>query len=374
MAKRDYYEVLGVTKSASDDDLKKAYRKVALKYHPDRNPGDKKAEERFKEATEAYEVLSNAEKRVRYDRFGHAGVGQGSEGMGDPFSGFGSGGLGDVFDDIFGQFFGGSSRSGVSRRAQRGADLQYNLEITFEQAAFGHSAELDIPRLETCGQCGGLGARSAKDIEICGVCQGTGQQNIQQGFFSVATTCNRCHGEGKIISRPCLTCQGSTRVKKTKSLRINIPAGVDNGSRIKLSGEGEQGPQGGPAGDLHVVLQVQDHPIFERADSDLYCEVPISFSKAALGTEIEVPTLEGAARLKIPPGSQTHRVFRLRNKGIVHLRTNKRGDLHVRIVVETPTNLTSRQRDLLEEFEKISNEQSHPLHSKFVDKIKELFS
>ncbi len=374
MAKRDYYEVLGVSKSASDDDLKKAYRKVALRYHPDRNPGDKKAEEKFKEATEAYEVLSNAEKRTRYDRFGHAGVGQGSEGMGDPFSNFGSGGLGDVFDDIFGQFFGGSSRNSGSRRAQRGADLQYNLEVTFEQAAFGHSAELDIPRLETCGQCGGLGARSSKDIEICGVCQGTGQQSVQQGFFSVATACNRCHGEGKIIRRPCPACQGSTRITKTKTLRVNIPAGVDNGSRIKLTGEGEQGPHGGPAGDLHVVLQVRQHPIFERMESDLYCEVPISVSKAALGTEIEVPTLEGAARLKIPPGSQTHRVFRLRNKGIVHLRTNRRGDLHVRIVVETPTNLTSKQRELLEDFEKISNEQSHPLHTKFVDKIKELFS
>lgn len=373
MAKRDYYEVLGVSKSASDDELKKAYRKIALKYHPDRNPGDQSAEESFKEATEAYEVLSNSEKRSRYDRFGHAGVGQGTEGM-DPFSSFsGSGGLGDVFDDIFGQFFGGTSRGGRSR-TQRGSDLQYNLEISFEQAAFGHTLEIDVPRLETCGQCGGLGARSSKDIEMCGVCQGSGQQRVQQGFFSVATTCNRCRGEGKIIRQPCPTCQGSTRVKKTKQLRVNIPAGVDNGSRIKLTGEGEQGPNGGLSGDLYVMLQVQDHPIFERVDNDICCEVPISFSQVALGTEIEVPTLEGAARLKIPAGSQTNKVFRLRNKGIAHLRGNKRGDLHVRIIVETPTNLNARQRELLEEFERLSNERSHPLHTKFVNKIKELFS
>lgn len=374
MAKRDYYEILGVSKSASEDELKKAYRKIALKYHPDRNPGDQKAEDSFKEATEAYEVLSNSEKRARYDRFGHAGVGQGGEGM-DPFSNFsGSGGLGDVFDDIFGQFFGGASRGGGRSKAQRGSDLQYNLDISFEQAAFGHTVEIDVPRLETCGQCGGLGARSSQDIEMCGVCQGSGQQRVQQGFFSVATTCNRCRGEGKIIRNPCSTCQGQTRIQKTKQLRVNIPAGVDNGSRIKLSEEGEQGPHGGPAGDLYVMLQVQEHPIFERVENDIYCEVPISFSQVTLGAEIEVPTLEGAARLKIPAGSQTNKVFRLRNKGIAHLRGNRRGDLHVRIIVETPTNLSTRQRELLEEFEHLSNERSYPLHEKFVNKIKELFS
>ena len=374
MAKRDYYEVLGVSKSASDDALKKAYRKIALKYHPDRNPGDKKAEESFKEATEAYEVLSNSEKRSRYDRFGHAGVGQGAEGA-DPFSSFsGSGGLGDVFDDIFGQFFGGASRGSGRSKAQRGSDLQYNLEISFEEAAFGHTVEIDVPRLETCGKCGGLGARSSQDIEMCGVCQGSGQQRVQQGFFSVATTCNRCRGEGKIIRNPCPTCHGNTRVKKTKQLRVNIPAGVDNGSRIKLAEEGEQGPHGGPSGDLYVMLQVKEHPIFERVENDIYCEVPISFSEVTLGAEIEVPTLEGAARLKIPAGSQTNKVFRLRNKGIAYLRGNKRGDLHVRIIVETPTNLSTRQRELLEEFEHLSNEGSYPLHEKFVNKIKELFS
>ncbi|MBF0278233.1 MAG: molecular chaperone DnaJ [SAR324 cluster bacterium] len=373
MSKRDYYEILGVSKSVTGDDLKKAYRKVALQYHPDRNPDDKAAEEKFKEATEAYEVLSNEEKRSRYDRFGHAGVSQGAGG--DPFGGFsGSGGLGDVFDDIFGQFFGGSSQRGSRTRAQRGSDLQYNLEISFEEAAFGHTVELDIPRLETCGQCGGLGARSSSDIEMCGVCQGSGQQRVQQGFFSVATTCSRCRGEGKTIRNPCPSCNGSTRIKKTKRLRVNIPAGVDTGSRIKLSGEGEQGPNGGPAGDLYVVLHVKEHPVFKREENDIHCEVPISFSQVALGTEIEVPTLEGKARLKIPPGSQTHKVFRLRNKGIAHLRGNRRGDLHVKIIVETPANISSKQRELLEEFERLSNERSHPLHTKFMDKIKDLFT
>ncbi len=374
MSKRDYYEILGVSKSISGDELKTAYRKVALKYHPDRNPDNKEAEEKFKEATEAYEVLSNEEKRSRYDRFGHAGVSQGAVG-GDPFAGFsGSGGLGDVFDDIFGQFFGGSSQRGSRSQAPRGSDLQYNLEVSFEEAAFGHTVELDIPRLETCGQCGGLGARSSSDIEMCGVCQGTGQQRVQQGFFTVATTCSRCKGEGKIIRNPCPACNGSTRIKKTKRLRVNVPAGVDNGSRIKLSGEGEQGPNGGSAGDLYVVLHVKEHPIFEREDNDIYCEIPIGISQVALGTEIEVPTLEGKARLKIPQGSQTHQVFRLRNKGIAHLRGNRRGDLHVRIIVETPTNLTSGQRELLEEFERLSNERSNPLHTKFMNKIKDLFS
>lgn len=373
MAKRDYYDVLGVSNSVSSEDLKKAYRKVALKYHPDRNPGDKEAEEKFKEATEAYEVLSDDSKRSRYDRFGHAGVGQGSD-MGEGFGGFGAGGFGDVFNDIFGEFFGSSQRGGGRTSARRGSDLQYNLEILFEEAAFGHTTEIDIPRLETCGPCGGLGARSSKDIEVCNVCQGTGQQRVQQGFFSVATTCSNCRGEGRVIKHACPHCHGAGRVKKTKRIRVNIPAGVDNGSRIKLSGEGEHGTNGGPAGDLYIAISVKEHDIFERVDNDIYCEVPISFTQVALGTEIEVPTLEGKARLKIPAGSQTNKVFRLRNKGIAHLRGNRRGDLHVRIIVETPTNLTSKQRDLLLEFEKLSNEASHPLHTKFMNKLKGLFS
>ncbi len=375
MSQRDYYEVLGVDRSASADDLKKSYRKIALKFHPDRNPGDKEAEEKFKEATEAYEILSDQEKRSRYDRFGHAAFGQGAGGAGDQFGGFGAGGFSDLFDNIFGEFFGTGTGGRRGARANRGSDLQYTMEIEFEQAAFGHSTDIEIPRLETCGPCGGLGAMSSKDIEICPTCQGTGQQQVRQGFFSVSTTCSRCNGEGKIIRNPCNTCNGTTRVRKTKRLRVNIPAGVDTGSRIKFSGEGEHGTYGGTPGDLYVVIQVKDHPIFAREGDDLFCEIPISFPQSALGTEIEAPTLEGAARLKVPPGTQTHKVFRLRNKGIAHIRGGGRGDLHVRVVVETPASLTSRQRELLEEFESISsNDSSHPLRHKFLDKLKGLFS
>lgn len=379
MAKRDYYEILGVSKSVNQDDLKKAYRKIALKYHPDRNPGDKAAEEKFKEATEAYEVLSDAEKRSRYDRFGHA-----AEGMGEGFGGFGSGfggssGFGDIFGDIFGEFFGagagaGGGGRGSTRRGERGTDLQYNMEISFEEAAFGHTSEVDIPRMETCDMCGGLGAKSEKDIELCSSCHGSGQQRIQQGFFSVSTTCGQCGGRGRIIRNKCPKCHGRTRISNTRRIRVNIPAGVETGSRIKLSGEGEHGSNGGPPGDLYILLRVKAHPIFEREEADLFCEVPVSFAQAALGTDIEVPTLEGKARLKIPAGTQTHKIFRLRNQGIARLRGGGRGDLHVRIVIETPTNLTTRQRELLDEFEKISNENSHPLRDKFMNKIRNLFA
>ena len=373
MAKRDYYEVLGVPKSVTPDELKKAYRKIALKYHPDRNPGDKKAEDKFKEATEAYEVLGDAEKRARYDRFGHA-----AEGMGDPNAGFGAGGFGDIFGDIFSEFFGGGAAGGRGRRGsqrgERGSDLQYNMEVNFEEAAFGHTTEIEVPRLEACDSCGGLGARSEKDIEVCGGCQGTGQQRVQQGFFSVSTTCARCGGQGRVIRNPCPKCYGKTRITKTRRLRVNIPAGVDTGSRIKLSSEGEHGFNGGPPGDLYIVLHVKAHSIFEREGADLFCEVPISFTQAALGTEIDVPTLEGEARLKIPPATQTHKTFRMRNKGVAQIRGGGRGDLHVRVVVETPSNLTQRQQELLEEFESISREGTHPLRDKFLNKIKGIFT
>ncbi|MEL0327115.1 MAG: molecular chaperone DnaJ [Deltaproteobacteria bacterium] len=368
MAKRDYYEVLGVSQNVSPEDLKKAYRKVAMKYHPDRNPGDSDAELKFKEATEAYEVLSDSQKRSRYDQFGHA-----AEGMGEGFSGgFSGGGFSDIFGDLFGDLFGNTG--GQRSRGERGSDLQYNMEISFEEAAFGHSTEVDIPRMETCETCGGLGAKSESDIEVCRVCSGTGQQRIQQGFFSVATTCRSCGGQGKTVRNPCGACRGKKRVPKTRTIRINIPAGVDNNSRIKLSGEGEHGIDGGPPGDLYVVIRVKKHPIFERDGSDIYCEVPISFPQVALGTEIEVPTLEGKARLKIPAGTQSHKIFRLRNQGIVNLRGGNRGDLHVRIVVETPTNLSARQRELLEEMEHISDQDSHPLRDKFMNTIKGFFS
>ena len=369
MAKRDYYEVLGVSRDVSAEELKKAYRKVAMKYHPDRNPGDTEAELKFKEATEAYEVLGDPQKRERYDKFGHA-----AEGMGEGFGagGFGAGGFSDIFGDIFGDFFGNAG--GGRSRGERGADLQYNMEIAFEEAAFGHSTEIDIPRMETCPTCDGLGAKSEQDIEVCRVCGGSGQQRIQQGFFSVATTCRACGGMGKTIRNPCTTCRGKKRVPRTKTLRINIPAGVDTGSRIKLSGEGEHGIDGGPPGDLYVVLRIKEHPIFKREGADLYCEVPISFPHVALGTEIEVPTLEGKARLKVPAGTQSHKIFRLRNQGIQHLRGGGRGDLHVRIVVETPTNLTARQRELLEELEHLSDKESLPLRDKFLNTIKGFFS
>ena len=370
MAKRDYYEVLGVSRNSSADELKKAYRKVAMKYHPDRNPGDEAAEEKFKEASEAFEVLSDQEKRARYDQFGHA-----ADGMGDGMGGFGGGGAGfsDVFGDIFGEFFGGSGGRGGSR-GERGSDLQYNMEISFEDAAFGTSKEINVPRMETCDTCGGLGAHSEKDIEICGTCGGTGQQRVQQGFFSVATTCSRCSGRGKTIRNPCKTCHGKTRVSKTKRIRVNIHAGVSTGSRIKLTGEGEHGTNGGSTGDLYIMLRVQDHAMFEREGADLFCEEPISFAKAALGTELEVPTLEGKARLKIPAGTQSHKIFRLKNQGIAHLRGGGRGDLHVRVILETPTNLTSRQKELLEECEDCCEAESHPLQDKFINTIKSLFS
>jgi len=371
MAKRDYYDVLGVSRNVSADELKKAYRKVAMKHHPDRNQGDKIAEDKFKEASEAFEVLGDQEKRARYDQFGHAAEGMGS-GMGG-FGGAGGSGFGDVFGDIFSEFFSGSSGSSAGR-GERGSDLQYNMDISFDDAVFGSSKEIDVPRMETCDSCSGLGAESEKDIKICGLCGGTGQQRVQQGFFSVATTCSSCGGRGKTISNPCRTCHGRTRVSKTKRIRVNIPAGVATGSRIKLTGEGEHGANGGSSGDLYIVLRVKDHSLFERDGADIFCEVPINFSQATLGTDLEVPTLEGKARLKIPAGTQTHKIFRLKNQGIAHLRGGGRGDLHVRVVVETPTKLSGRQKELLKEFDYCSDGESNPIRDKFVESIKNLFS
>ena len=371
MAKRDYYEVLGVSRNASADELKKAYRKVAMKHHPDRNPGDKKAEEKFKEASEAFEVLGDKEKRSRYDQFGHA-----AEGMGSGMGGFGAAGgtgFGDVFGDIFSEFFNASGGSSTSR-GERGSDLQYNMEISFNDAVFGSSKEIDVPRMETCDACSGLGAESETDIKICGSCGGTGQKRVQQGFFSVATTCSSCGGRGKTISNPCRTCHGRTRVSKTKRIRVNIPAGVSTGSRIKLTEEGEHGANGGSSGDLYIVLSVEDHSLFERDGADIFCEVPISIAQATLGTDLEVPTLEGKARLKIPAGTQTHRIFRMKNQGIAHLRGGGRGDLHVRTVVETPTKLSTRQKELLKEFDDCCDVESNPIREKFVKSIKNLFS
>jgi molecular chaperone DnaJ len=376
LAKKDYYEILGVGRGAGEEEIKKAYRQLAMKYHPDRNPDNKEAEQSFKDATEAYAVLSDKQKRSQYDQFGHV------EGMGEPgtpgfdFGNFG--GFGDIFGDIFSDLFGGAGRPGGARRGpQRGSDLQYNMEITFEQAAFGYQTEVDIPRLETCAQCGGLGAKSSRDVEVCPVCQGTGQQRMQQGFFTVATTCQRCHGEGRVIRQPCPNCRGAGRVRQHKKLRVNIPAGVDTGARLKLNSEGEDGLNGGRKGDLYIAISVKPHPFFHREGPDLFCEVPIAMTTAALGGEIQVPTLEGKVELKIPAGTQNLRNFRLRGKGMPNLRGNARGDQYCRIIVEVPTNLSARQRELLDEFERLErgkNGRSHyPLIDKFTQKIRELF-
>jgi molecular chaperone DnaJ len=364
VAKRDYYEILGVSRTTGQDEIKKKYRKLALKYHPDRNPGDQAAEAAFKEASEAYEVLSDPHRRSQYDQFGHAAE---SMGGGNPFQGTG---FGDIFGDVFSEFFGGTSRR-TSQRGQQGADLTYNMDLTFEQAAFGYSTELVIPRMEVCDACGGSGAKSSKDIEVCPVCSGTGQQRIQQGFFSVATTCSQCRGSGKIVRTPCPRCNGRGRISVNKKLKVNIPAGINTGARVKLSGEGEAGINGGRRGNLYLIINVLEHPIFERDDYDIYCKIPISITQATLGSEIEIPTLERKAKLTIPPGTQNDRIFRLRNKGIARLHGGGLGDLYVRIIVEIPTNISRRQKELLEEFAAISKEDSTPMKKTFMDKLKD---
>jgi molecular chaperone DnaJ len=367
MAKRDYYEVLGVNRDASEEDVKKAYRKLAMQHHPDRNPDNPKAEEKFKEAKEAYEVLCDADKRAAYDRFGHQGV---EHGVG---MGAGAGGFADAFGDIFSEIFGGGrQRSNV----YRGADLRYNLEITLEEAARGTETKIRIPTLETCDACHGSGAKAGTEPVPCPTCHGQGQVRIQQGFFSLQQTCPRCGGSGKFIREPCVTCGGAGRVKRQKTLSVKIPAGVDEGDRIRLSGEGEAGVNGGPPGDLYVVIRLKAHAVFQREDNDLHCEMPISFSAAALGGEIEIPTLDGSAKIKIPPETQTGRVFRLRGKGIKGVRSQVHGDLLCHVVVETPVNLTARQRELLLELEAINQEESgrhDPRAKSWMERVKEFF-
>ena len=350
MSKRDYYEILGVARDASETDIKKSYRRVAMKFHPDRNPGDKTAEDKFKEANEAYEVLSDAQKRSAYDQFGHAAVDGSAGGQG---GGFGAGGasFSDIFGDVFGDIFGGGGGGRSRGGPQRGSDLRYTLEVDLEEAVKGTTAKIRVPTLVTCGECTGSGAQKGSSPVTCTTCAGVGQVRMQQGFFSVQQTCPNCRGKGKMIADPCGKCYGRGVVEETKTLSVKVPPGVDTGDRIRLAGEGEAGPDGGPAGDLYVQVSVREHPIFERDGKHLYCEVPISFVDAALGGELEVPTLEGRVKLKIPPETQTGKLFRLRDKGVSPVRGGGPGDLLCRTVVETPVNLTKRQKELLKELQ-----------------------
>jgi len=377
MAKRDYYEVLGVAKNATDEELKKAYRKLAMKYHPDRNPDSKEAEEKFKEVKEAYETLSEPQKRDAYDRFGHAGVDP-NAGFGGGPGGFGggAGGFSDVFGDIFGDIFGGARQGGGGGRAgvYRGADLRYAMEITLEQAARGYTTEIRVPSWESCETCKGSGAKPGTKPKTCGTCNGQGAVRVQQGFFSIQQTCPTCHGTGKVIPDPCTACDGVGRVKKTKTLEVKIPAGIDDGMRIRSAGNGEPGLNGGPPGDLYVEIRVREHSVFQRDGDDLHCEVPIGITTAALGGKIEVPTLDGKAEIELPEGTQSGKQFRLRGKGIKGLRASYPGDLYVHIALETPVRLTEHQKKLLRELDASLKDPKHsPQHKGWMDRVKEFF-
>ncbi len=377
MAKNDYYELLNVAKNADDSELKKSYRKLAMKYHPDRNPGDKSAESKFKEIKEAYEVLSDSDKRSAYDRFGHAGVNQapgGGQGAGD-VSGFADA-FGDIFGDIFGG--GGNSRAQGNQRngAFRGADLRYSLEISLEEAANGMTTEIRVPSWHACKTCGSTGCKPGTKPQTCGTCSGQGQVRMQQGFFSIQQTCPSCRGAGKSIKSPCQLCAGVGRLKKNKTLEVSIPAGIDNGMRIRSAANGEPGKNGGPTGDLYVEISVKSHHVFQRENDDLHFEAPISFSKSALGGSIDVPTLNGRASFDIPEGTQTNKTFRLRGKGVRNVRSGVQGDLFCHVVIETPVKLSDSQKKLLKDFEESIdvNKDRHNPHSKnWMDKVKEFF-
>jgi molecular chaperone DnaJ len=377
MAKRDYYKVLDVAKNASEADIKKAYRRLAMKYHPDRNPGDKEAEDRFKEAKEAYEVLTDAQKRAIYDQHGHDGIDAARQGGGGGGAGgFGGADFGDIFGEVFGDIFGGGRRDGRSQ-VFRGADLRYELDLELPQAVFGHTTEIEIPRLMECETCSGSGAAKGHSPVTCEQCRGTGQMRISQGFFQLQQPCNRCRGSGRIVKNPCDTCLGQGRVRRTRKLSVKVPAGVSTGDRIRLGGEGEAGRNGGPPGDLYIEMNVKPHPIFEREGDDLSCEVPVSFATAVLGGAVNVPTLEGEVSLKVPAETQSGRVFRLRDKGVKPVRGGDRGDLFCRVVVETPVNLSSEQRDLLRKFDESlrSDGRGHtPREEGFFEGVKRFFS
>ena len=377
MSKRDYYEVLGASKNASEADLKKAYRRAAQKHHPDRNPDDATAEEKFKECQEAWDVLGDPQKRAAYDQFGHAGV---DPSMGGGFGGgagaAGAGGFSDIFGDVFGDIFGGARGGGGGQRVYRGSDLRYNLELSLEDAVAGTEVKIRVPTLVQCGTCDGSGARKGSKPVPCTTCDGHGQVRMQQGFFSLQQTCPHCQGSGTIISDPCPDCRGKGRVQEHKTLSVKVPAGVDNGDRIRLAGEGEAGESGGPPGDLYVQIRVKEHPIFQRDENNLYCEVPIGFTTAALGGELEVPTLNGRVNLKIPAETQTGKMFRMRGKGVKPVRGGPVGDLICRVSVETPVNLTRRQKELLQELSGEIDEggsRHSPQHSSWLDGVKKFF-
>lgn len=371
MAKRDYYELLEVSRNATEAEIKKAYRRLAMKLHPDRNPGDKAAEEKFKEVKEAFEVLSDERKRAAYDQFGHAGV--------DPSAAAGAGfggaaGFSDIFDSVFGDIFGATGARRGGTRAYRGSDLQYDLELTLEEAVFGATVKIKTPTSKECPACKGSGAKAGSSPVTCDACGGNGHIRMSQGFFSVQQTCPKCRGAGRIIRDPCMACGGQGRVRDSKTHQVKVPPGVDNGDRIRLTGEGEPGENGGPPGDLYVSIHVKDHPIFRRDGSDLYCEVPITMVVAALGGELEVPTLDGRVMLKVPPETQTGKVFRLRGKGVKSVRGGGVGDLLCRVAVETPVNLTKRQKELLQEFGSTLQGGEHsPRSSSWLDGVKKFF-
>ncbi|RLE14188.1 molecular chaperone DnaJ [Candidatus Aerophobetes bacterium] len=382
MAKRDYYEILGVSRDASPEEIKRAYRRLAIKYHPDRNPDNpKEAEEKFKEVAEAYKVLSDPEKRKIYDQYGHAGleaeVGAGAGGFSgfdfDPFKIFEEVfGRDDIFgQDLFGDFFGRTTTT--RRRAQTGASLQYNLEIDFEEAVNGAEKELSLTRYEVCPRCSGEGVEPGYHPEACPACGGTGYIQTRQGFFAFTRTCTQCHGRGTVVRHPCRECRGTGRVRKTRKIMVKIPPGVDNGTTLRLRGEGEAGVEGGPAGDLFVSIKVRPHPLFSRKGDDIFLEIPISFALAALGGEVSVPTLNGKVKLKIPAGTQTGKIFRLRGRGVPHLHSAGRGDQLVKVVVETPVNLTLEQKQLLKRFDELSRDSGQPKIKEFFRKVRNLF-
>jgi len=377
-SKRDYYEVLGVPKNASDDEIKKAYRKLAMKYHPDRNQGDAAAETKFKEVKEAYEMLSDNEKRQAYDQFGHAGVDPNMRGGPGGAGGFGGGGFADAFGDIFGDIFGQARRGGGGgRQVYRGNDLSYAMEITLEEAADGKLSQIRIPSWDSCEPCGGSGAKAGTSAETCSTCHGSGQVQLRQGFFSVQQTCPHCRGAGKIIKDPCTSCHGQGKVRTHKTLEINIPAGIDDGMRIRSSGNGEPGVNGGPPGDLFIEIRLKKHDVFERDGDDLHCEVSIPMTTAALGGEVEVPTLKGSVTIDLPDGTQSGKQFRLRSQGIKGVRSSSAGDLYCHVKVETPVKLTEHQRKLLKELDdslRKGGQKHSPSDKGWTDRIRDFFN